>query len=119
MVVGTVQGPGDQYLTKESTDGAFTREQALFSNRVGRRAARARAAWEMPDVADDAYADGRVANEACRRLAAAAARPDKPFSTDSPVAPAVFGAQEILPRRLTKLPMPEIEVRQRPRRVRL
>lgn len=102
-----------EYLTKESTDGAFTREQALFSNQSAAGLPRG-AAWEMPDVADDAYADGRVANEACRRLAAAAARPDKPFFLVTGFARPHLPFS--VPRKYwdlydpAKLPMPEIEV---------
>ncbi len=36
-------------------------------------------AYEISDVADDAYPDGDVANHAVQRLAAAAKTPDKPF----------------------------------------
>jgi iduronate 2-sulfatase len=58
-------------------DGQLTREEAFFSNaktdRPNRELPRG-AAWEMPDVPDEAYADGRVAREAVRRLEAAKAR---------------------------------------------
>lgn len=67
-----------EYLTQESTGGTLTREEALFTNKSAAGLPRG-AAWESPDVADDAYADGRVANEAVRRLKAAAANPGKPF----------------------------------------
>jgi len=57
--------------------GRLTREEALFTNAKvpGGAAALPRGmAFEAPDVADEAYADGRVAAEAARRLAAAAER---------------------------------------------
>ena len=37
------------------------------------------AAFEAPDLPDDAYADGRVANETIERLKAAKAPPRHPF----------------------------------------
>ncbi len=66
-----------EYLLPESTGGGrLTREEALFTNREldNIRNLPRGAAWESPDVADDAYADGRVAAETCRRLHAAAER---------------------------------------------
>ncbi|WP_193212070.1 sulfatase [Luteolibacter marinus] len=70
-----------EYLEPESTGGKLTREEAYFSNRELNRIHELPrgAAWESPDVADDAYADGRVANEAIRRLKAAKENPGKPF----------------------------------------
>ena len=57
-----------EYLLPESRNGAeMTREEALFSNKPARGLKRG-AAWESPDVEDDAYADGRVAREGVRRL---------------------------------------------------
>lgn len=102
-----------EYLTKESTGGVFTREQALFSNMSAAGLPRG-AAWEMPDVADDAYADGRVANEASRRLKKAAAAPGKPFFLVTGFARPHLPFS--VPKKywdlydLRKLPMPEIEV---------
>ncbi len=59
-------------------DGAITREEAMFQNRAappgGMNALPRGAAFESPDVGDDAYADGRVAAETVRRLRAARAR---------------------------------------------
>ncbi|MEJ5236730.1 MAG: sulfatase [Limisphaera sp.] len=61
--------------------GRLTREEAYFSNQrlneIG-RLPRGRA-WEMEEVADEAYADGRIALEGIRRLRAAAERPGEPF----------------------------------------
>lgn len=61
-----------------AADGRLTREEALFANaHLGEIARLPRgAAFESPDVADDAYADGRVATETIRRLHAAANRRD-------------------------------------------
>lgn len=55
-----------------------TKEEALFANLPSRGLPRG-PAMEMPEVADDAYADGRVAREVARRLRAHAGRPDQPF----------------------------------------
>ncbi len=63
-----------EYLDPASTDGGLlTREEALFTNqRLGRiRDLPRGSAFESPAVPDDAYADGRVADEAIRRLEAA------------------------------------------------
>lgn len=71
-----------EYLLPESTDGGqLTREEAYFTNReLDRIGSLPRgAAFEAPDVPDAAYADGRVALEAVRRLRAAAESPDTPF----------------------------------------
>jgi iduronate 2-sulfatase len=61
-----------EYVRPESTGGMLTREEAFFSNaKAGPNAALPRgAAWEAPDVPDDAYGDGRLANEAISRLRA-------------------------------------------------
>ncbi|MFC4311878.1 sulfatase [Steroidobacter flavus] len=65
-----------EYLDPDSTGGKPTREEALFNEvpvegdvwiyakTLGRGAA-----WESPDVPDDAYADGRTAARASNRLA--------------------------------------------------
>ncbi len=59
-------------------EGALTREEAMFENQPappgGMNALPRGAAFESPDVADDAYADGRVAAETIRRLEAAKQR---------------------------------------------
>ncbi len=72
-----------EYLDPASKpDGQLTREEAMFQNVPappgGMNALPRGAAFERPDVADDAYADGRVAVETIRRLQAAADR-DQPF----------------------------------------
>ncbi|MEM6363091.1 MAG: sulfatase [Planctomycetota bacterium] len=65
-----------------SPEGQLTREEAMFQNVKappgGRNTLPRGAAFEFPDVGDDAYADGRVAAETIRRLRAAKHR-DKPF----------------------------------------
>lgn len=71
-----------EYLLPESTGGLLTREEAFFTNyrtNVPNWQLPRGAAFEAPDVADDAYADGRVANETIRRLEAWKANPEKPF----------------------------------------
>ncbi|MEN1680645.1 MAG: sulfatase [Planctomycetota bacterium] len=64
------------YALRESTGGQLTREEAYFSNQQLHRIKQLPrgAAWERADVADDAYADGRIADEAIRRLKAAKER---------------------------------------------
>lgn len=69
------------YLLPEShaKDG-LTREEAFFANAGVDVAKLPRgAAWEAADVADDAYPDGQIANEAIRRLRAAKENPDEPW----------------------------------------
>jgi iduronate 2-sulfatase len=70
-----------EYVVPASTGGKLTREEAYFTNaKAGPNAALPRgAAWEDPDVADDAYGDGRLAQEAIRRLRAAKSEPDQPL----------------------------------------
>ena len=66
-----------EYVDPASTlDGKLTREEAYFTNqKLGQVGSLPRgAAFEHPDVADDAYADGRVAAETVKRLAAAKQR---------------------------------------------
>jgi len=63
-------------------DGKLTREEAMFQNVKappgGMNTLPRGAAFESPDVEDEAYADGRVAAETIRRLAAAKER-EQPF----------------------------------------
>ena len=71
-----------EYLDPKSTDGGkLTREEAYFTNqKLGSiRSLPKGAAFESPDVSDEAYADGRVATETIKRLKAAAANPNQPF----------------------------------------
>lgn len=75
-----------EYLLPESTNRMLTREEAFFENtrlyldNVPKNKELPRgAAWEMPDVVDDAYADGRVANHAIDRLRALSKDPNQPF----------------------------------------
>lgn len=66
-----------EYVDAASTGGGkLTREEAYFSNqKLGQIGSLPRgAAFESPDVADTAYADGRVAEETVRRLEAAKER---------------------------------------------
>jgi iduronate 2-sulfatase len=70
-----------EYIVPASTGGKLTREEAFFTNAdVGPVSALPRGmAWEDPDVPDEAYGDGRLAQEAIRRLRAAKAKPAEPF----------------------------------------
>lgn len=68
-----------EYVDPRSTDGGkLTREEAYFTNqRLGEIKSLPRgAAFESPNVDDEAYADGRVAAETIRRLRAAKQRRD-------------------------------------------
>jgi iduronate 2-sulfatase len=62
-------------------DGKITREEAMFQNLPappgGMNSLARGAAFESPAVEDNAYADGRVADETKRRLAAAKVRREK------------------------------------------
>jgi iduronate 2-sulfatase len=82
-----------EYVLPASTAGGqLTREEAYFGNIKSSKELPRGAAWEKPDVADNAYADGRVADQAITRLAALKqagtpfflavgfARPHLPFS---------------------------------------
>jgi iduronate 2-sulfatase len=68
-------------LPESRAPRGLTREEALFSNQTGRRAARLPrgAAYESADVPDTAYPDGQLADEAIRRLQSGAEKPDQPF----------------------------------------
>ncbi len=64
-------------LPESKAQQGLTREEALFSNRPAANLPKG-AAYEKADVADNAYPDGAVADEALKRLAAAAERKE-PF----------------------------------------
>ncbi|MDF1851490.1 MAG: sulfatase-like hydrolase/transferase [Verrucomicrobiales bacterium] len=69
-----------EYVDPASTQGGkLTREEAFFTNqRLGEVNSLPRgAAYEMPDVPDEAYADGRVAAETSKRLEAAKQRRER------------------------------------------
>jgi len=75
-----------EYLLPESTGGQLTREEAYFQNShryfpdlPHNKALPRGAAWESPDVLDEAYADGRVATHAINRLRKLSNKTDKPF----------------------------------------
>ncbi len=76
-----------EYLLPESTNRTLTREEAFFTNArryvkglLGNNEMERGAAWEYPDVLDDAYADGRIASHAIYRLRKLnAEQPDQPF----------------------------------------
>ena len=72
-----------EYVVPASTAGGkLTREEAFFSNQKGGGPGSALprgAAWEDPDVPDNAYGDGRLAEEAIRRLRAAKTKPGEPL----------------------------------------
>ncbi|MGS2737952.1 sulfatase [Sinomicrobium sp. M5D2P17] len=75
-----------EYIQPESTNGELTREEAFFENTrmyiedtpPNKELPRG-AAWESPDVLDDAYADARVANHAIDRLRKLSRKPGQPF----------------------------------------
>lgn len=70
-----------EYVDPESKKNGLTREEALFANKSWEysRTLPKGFAWESPDVADTAYADGRVASRAVERLRELKQRPDQPF----------------------------------------
>ena len=70
-----------EYVDPASKPEGLTREEALFSNKewAYSRSLPRGLAWESPDVADTAYADGRVAARAVDRLRALKSTPDQPF----------------------------------------
>jgi iduronate 2-sulfatase len=70
-----------EYLKPEnSAGGKLTREEAYFTNRELHRIRELPrgAAWESADVPDNAYADGRIADQGIQRLQAAGQQ-DAPF----------------------------------------
>src|SRR5262245_55686824 len=67
------------YVKPESrANQGLTREEALFANQDAKGLPRG-AAHEAADVPDNAYPDGKIADEAIRRLQAAKTRPSTPF----------------------------------------
>ncbi len=70
-----------EYVLPESTHRKLTREEALFTNEFSRpiRSLPRGAAWESPDVLDEAYADGRVATHAIDRLREFSEDANQPF----------------------------------------
>jgi len=68
------------YMLPESrANKGLTREEALFSNETDVAKLPRGAAYESADVPDDAYPDGKIAEEAMRRLRAAREKPGEPF----------------------------------------
>src|SRR5262249_27811712 len=65
------------YALKEN-QAELTREGALFDNKDPANLPKG-AAYEQADVPDNAYGDGKIADEAIRRLRAAKDKPDEPF----------------------------------------
>ena len=71
-----------EYLLPESTHRQLTREEAFFGNvdtGVRNKQLPRGAAWESPDVLDEAYADGRVASIVIDRLRKTAGKPQEKF----------------------------------------
>ncbi len=68
------------YVLPESrASQGLTREEALFANVTDAGRLPRGAAFESADVPDNAYPDGRIADEAIRRLQSAKVRPSAPF----------------------------------------
>lgn len=74
-------GPAGGYVLPENRPSQPTREEARFTNVPEAKAAQLPrgAPTECADVPDSTYADGRIADEAIRRLQAAKERPEQPF----------------------------------------
>ena len=68
-------------LPANSAGGQLTREEGFFTNQMLNqiRSLPRGSAWEMTDVPDNAYADGRIADEGIQRLRAAKQRTEQPF----------------------------------------
>ncbi len=68
------------YVKPESrANQGLTREEALFANETDVAKLLRGAAYESADVPDNAYPDGKIADEAMRRLRSAKAKPSEPF----------------------------------------
>ena len=65
-------------LPESRAKGGLTREEALFDNKSPANLPRG-AAYESADVPDNAYSDGKIAEEAIRRLQTAKEKTDVPF----------------------------------------
>lgn len=72
-------GQGGGYALAENRPPGGTREEAMFQNRAAAGSLPRGAAVEAADVADSAYGDGMIADEAIRRLQAAKDRPGQPW----------------------------------------
>ena len=75
-----------EYIVPESNYEELTREEALFENynlyakdKIDIKKLPRGAAWEAPDVSDEAYADGRIARHAIERLRALGKGKNQPF----------------------------------------
>ena len=67
------------YMLPESrANQSLTREEALFANQNAGKLPRG-AAYESAAVADNEYPDGKIADEAIRRLQSAKEKPNEPF----------------------------------------
>src|SRR5688572_18401506 len=68
------------YVLPESrANQSLTREEALFANNTDVAKLPRGKAYESADVPDTAYPDGKIADEAIRRLQNAKAKPNEPF----------------------------------------
>ncbi len=80
--VPAVPGKVVEYLDpKNSADGQLSREEAYFSNQKLDQIAKLPrgAVTEISDVPDNAYCDGRIADEGIRRLRSAKENPSQPL----------------------------------------
>ena len=66
-------------LPQSRSNQTLTREEALFANNTDVAKLPRGAAYESADVPDSAYPDGKIADEAIRRLQNAEAKPSEPF----------------------------------------
>jgi iduronate 2-sulfatase len=66
-------------LPQSRSNQSLTREEALFANDTDVAKLPRGAPYESADVPDNAYPDGKIADEAIRRLQAARAKPNEPF----------------------------------------
>ena len=66
-------------LPQSRANESLTREEALFANEINVAKLPRGAPYESADVPDNAYPDGKIADEAIRRLQRAKAKPNEPF----------------------------------------